>query len=236
MEQINLMKGDARLEELVQSLNDEQFLKDYRHQYDNYHVALFPKMLGKLLVLCGNLVYGRKPSYLKFRSVEIIARVPYYSWSAASFTLMTMFFSSEEKALKYSEVARFSQFAQENETMHVVVVSHLAALEKKAGFIRYSLIPMGFAFFYYWMSYILYFINPKYSYQLNYMFESHAFDQYDKFLKIYEHELKQKPVHSKFLEWYGRYPRSQYDFFLSVRNDEIVHRNNSIEEIKKLKK
>lgn len=68
------------------------------------------------------------------------------------------------------------------------------------------------------------------------MFESHAFDQYQKFLELYGSELKHKKVESKFLDWYGRYPRTQYDFFLSVRNDEIIHRNNSIEEIKKLKK
>lgn len=235
MEELNLIKGDARLEELVKDLNDEKFLKEYKSQYDNYKISFIPKILGKLLVLCGNIIYGKKPSILKFRSVEIIARVPYYSWSAASFTLMTLFFSSEEKALKYSSVARFSQFAQENETMHVVVISHLASLERKAGFIRFSLIPMLFAFFYYWMSYFLYLMNAKYSFQLNYMFESHAFEQYDWFLKLYEHELKQKRCESKFLDWYGRFPRNQYDFFQSVRNDEIVHRNSSIEQIKKLK-
>ena len=234
MGEINLIKGDARLEELVKDLNDEKFLQEYKAVYDNYKVSFLPRILGKLLVFFGNLIYGHKPSILKFRSVEIIARVPYYSWASASFTLMTLFFASEEKALKYSNVARFSQFAQENETMHVVVISYLASLEKKAGFVRFSLIPMAFAFFYFWMSYLLYLINPKYSFQLNYMFESHAFEQYDWFLKLYEHELKQKRCESKFLDWYGRFPRNQYDFFLSVRNDEIIHRNNSIEEINKV--
>lgn len=236
MEQINLVKGDPRLEELVKSLNDEKFLSEYKGVYDNYKINFIPRFVGKTLVFFGNLIYGRKPSILKFRSVEIIARVPYYSWTAASFTMMTLFFASEEKALRFSNVARFAQFAQENETMHVVVISHLASLERKAGFIRFSLIPMIFAFFYYWMSYILYFINPKYSYQVNYMFESHAFEQYNKFLELYGEELKQKRCESQFLDWYGRYPRNQYDFFLSVRNDEIIHRNASIEEIKKLER
>lgn len=235
METIELTKGDKRLEELNQSLNDEQFMVEYKHQYDNYKVSFLPRILGKFLVFSGNLVYGKNPTYLKFRAVEIIARVPYYSWASASYTLMTLFFSNEEKALKYSEVSRFAQFAQENETMHVVVISHLAFTEEKAGFIRHSFIPMWFAFFYFWWSYILYFINPRYSFELNYMFESHAFDQYTKFLKKHGEELKKKTVDSKFLDWYGRYPRNQYDFFLSVRNDEIIHRNNSIEEIKKLK-
>lgn len=233
---MELTKGNQKLEELNKALNDEQFLHDYKTPLDNYEVSLVPKILGNTLVFFGNLVYGRDPNYLKFRSVEIIARVPYYSWVAASFTMMTMFFSNEQKALHYSRVAKFSHFAEENETMHVVVISHLAQSEQKTGIIRHNLIPMLFAFFYYWMSYVLYFINPKYSYQLNYMFENHAFEQYDLFLKKHEHELKNKKIESKFLEWYGRYPRNQYDFFLSVRNDEIIHRNSSIHEISDIKK
>jgi len=43
--------------------------------------------------------------------------------------------------------------------------------------------------------------------------------------------LKSKSIESEFLTWYGRHPRSQYEFFRSVRNDEIVHRNKSIHEI-----
>ncbi|MFM2374198.1 MAG: Alternative oxidase, partial [Candidatus Parcubacteria bacterium] len=88
-----------------------------------------------------------------------------------------------------------------------------------------------FAFFYFWSSYILFLVKPRYSYELNFMFENHAFLQYDRFLEIYGEELKRKHVQSDFLEWYGRHPRNQYEFFLSVRNDEIIHRNTSIHEI-----
>jgi len=233
---MELTKGNSKLEELNVALNDDKFLADYKAQYDNQKIALLPKFLGNVLVFLGNLIYGKDPSYLKFRAVEIIARVPYYSWNSASYTLMTMFFANEKKAMHLSEVSKFSSFSQENETMHVVVISQLTKSEEKAGFIRHSFIPMTFAFFYFWWSYVLYLINPKYSYQLNYMFESHAFDQYDIFIKKHEHELKNKHIHSEFLNWYGRYPRTQYDFFLSVRNDELIHRNYSIVEISKIDK
>ena len=238
---MELTKGDKRLEELNASLNDEQFLQNYKAQYDNYKISFLPKILGLWLVFCGNLIYEKNPSLLKFRAVEIIARVPYYSWVSASFTLMTLFFCNEEKALKYSNVSRFSTFAQENETMHVVVISHLVNQafkngELKVNFISkiflHNFIPMFFAFFYFWWSYVLYLINPRWSYELNFMFENHAFEQYDLFLKQNAESLKHKKVASKFLDWYGRNPRTQYDFFLSVRNDEIIHRNSSITEIK----
>jgi hypothetical protein len=228
---MELTKGNSKFEELIADLNDEKFLEDYKKLYDNYKVSWLPKFLGNILVFCGNLVYGTSPNILKFRSVEIIARVPYFSWTAANFTLMTMFFADEKKALKYSNAAKFAQFSQENETMHVVVISHLASLERRAGIIRFTLIPMFFSFFYYWISYVLYLVNKRYSYELNFMFENHAFEQYDEFIKFHETELKAKKVESEFLSWYGRYPITQYDFFRSVRNDEIVHRNTSIVEI-----
>lgn len=228
---MELERGNTELETLNEQLNDPELLKQYKAPYDNYHVSLFPRLLGKSLVFSGNLVYGKLPSYLKFRAVEVIARVPYHSWSSAAYTLLTLFYSDEEKAMRLSNVARYARLAQDNETMHVVVISHLASTEERAGFIRHTFIPMIFAFFYFWASYCLYLVNPRYSYELNYMFENHAFEQYSRFIDEREEDLKKKLVMSSFLEWYGRHPRSQYEFFRSIRNDEIIHRNTSVKEI-----
>jgi hypothetical protein len=228
---MELRRGDEELELLNQQLNDPHTLEEYKQPLDDYQPALLPRFLGKTLVWCGNVVYGHAPSYLKFRAVEVIARVPYHSWASSAFTLLTLFYSDERKAMRLAEVAKYARLAQDNETMHVVVISHLAQHEERAGLIRHSLIPMFFAFFYFWWSYFLYLINPRYSYELNYMFESHAFEQYDIFLKTRGEELKKKPIQSDFLTWYGRHPRNHYEFFLSVRNDEIIHRNTSIREI-----
>ncbi|MHB0865573.1 MAG: alternative oxidase [Minisyncoccota bacterium] len=217
-------------EKLIESLNDEATLQAYKEPLDGYRPGLLPRLLGGVLVWCGNLVYG-EPSYLKFRAVEVIARVPYHSWSSAAFTLLTLFYADETRALKLSTISRFARFASDNETMHVVVISALARKEQPAGVIRHTLIPMFFAFFYFWMSYLIYLINPRWSFETNYIFEQHAFDQYSLFLKDNEAMLKSKPIESEFLAWYGRHPRSQYEFFQSVRNDEIVHRNQSIHEI-----
>jgi ubiquinol oxidase len=206
-------------------------LAEYKRSLDGYRPALLPRILGGLLVWCGNIVYGDNPSYLKFRAVEVIARVPYQSWASAAFTLMTLFYSSETRALQLSALSRFMHFATDNETMHVVVVSALAKKEQPAGIIRHTLIPVLFSFFYFWMSYLLYLLNPRWSLEMNYLFEQHAFDQYSQFIKDNEAALKSKPIASDFLNWYGRHPRSQYEFFRSVRNDEIIHRNQSIHQI-----
>lgn len=218
-------------EKVVASLNDDAAREAYKAPYDGYRPALLPRLLGGLLISLGNAFYGRMPSYLKFRAVEVIARVPYHSWSSAAFTLLTLFYADERRALRLSTIARFAQHASDNETMHVVVVSALARSYARAGFLRHTLIPMLFAFFYFWASYWLYFLNPRWSLELNYLFESHAFEQYSLFLAQCGDDLKQRPIMSDFLAWYGRNPRSQYEFFESVRNDELVHRNRSIHEI-----
>lgn len=120
--------------------------------------------------------------------------------------------------------------AADNETMHVVVVSQLAKQERRGSFIRHALIPLIFAFFYFWISYVMYLFNPRYSLELNY-FEHHVFEQYDQFVADREEKLRCKPVDSEFLKRYGRDVDNQLEFFRSVRNDELIHRNSSIEEI-----
>ncbi|MFZ2886621.1 MAG: alternative oxidase [Minisyncoccia bacterium] len=228
---MDLVRGDTDLEQLNQQLNDPQMLAEYKKQYDNYKPAALPRILGKSLVWWGNVVYGKKPSYMKFRAIEVIARVPYHSWASAAYTLLTLFYRNEQKAMQLSQIAKYARLAQDNETMHVVVISHLASQHEHAGFFRHTLIPMLFAFIYFWWSYFLYLIKPRYSYELNYMFENHAFEHYSEFLEECGDVLKSRPIQSDFLEWYGRHPRSQYEFFLSVRNDELIHRNTSLKEI-----
>lgn len=225
---------ETDLEKLCDELNDSELLDQYKEPYDAYKPSFLPRILGAFLVWSGNVIYGKEPSYLKFRAVEVIARVPYQSWAAAAYTLLTLFYTDEDRACRLADLTTFARCAQDNETMHVVVISHLTAQETSSGFFRHTLIPLVFSFFYFWVSYVLYFIRSKYSYELNYIFEQHAFEQYDRFLELYKEELMHKPITSTFLERYGRNPRSQYEFFQSVRNDELIHRNTSIKKIQTL--
>ncbi len=225
--------SDPATEALNEKLNNPEVLAEYKKTHDGYRVHWLPGFLGNVLVGAGNLVYGGKPSYLKFRAVEVIARVPYHSWESAAFTFLTLFYMNEAKAMKLSKVAWLARMASDNETMHVVVISALAKEEQKLNGFVHTFIPMVFAFFYFWASYWLYILNPKYSFELNYLFEQHAFDQYSEFLEKNEEALKAKKMESAYLIWYGRPAKNQYDFFRSVRNDELIHRNRSIDEIEK---
>jgi hypothetical protein len=220
---MNTMQHEA----LLKTLEDSGQLEEYKKSYDDYQVGLIPRILGSVLVTCGNLVYGHDPSYGKFKAVEVIARIPYQSWEVASYTLLTLCYSNEQKAIELSKVSRFSRISQDNETMHVVVLSQLAKKYGENGLIRHTLIPLLFSFGYAVASFVLYLFSPKSALQLNYLFEDHAFSQYSLFVERYAEELKQKPVMIDFLEFYGRHVKSEYELFVSIKNDEIIHRNMS---------
>jgi hypothetical protein len=219
-------------EALVKALNDPELRAAYAAPYDHYKAGLVPNILGWILVTMGNTFYGHKPSYAKFKAVEVIARIPYQSWEAATYTLLTAFYSNEKYAIKLCNMSAFSRFAQDNETMHVVVISSIVRKIKKGqGFFRHTLVPLLFSFFYYWVVYLVYVFSHKAALELNYLFESHAYSQYSKFLELEGDKLKQRPVNSEFLEFYGRHCLSEYELFESIRNDELIHRNRSIREI-----
>ena len=111
--------------------------------------------------------------------------------------------------------------------MHVVVLSQLAQKYGEDSLIRHTFIPLAFSFFYFAASFVLYLFSPRSALELNYLFESHAFEQYSRFLELRGEELKRKPVMLDFLEFYGRHVKSEYELFQSIRADEIIHRNVS---------
>ncbi len=136
--------------------------------------------------------------------------------------------------MKLMSLSNFARLSEDNETMHVVVISHIAKKECEGSFIFGTLMPLLFAFGYFWVAYWLYLINHRYALELNYLFESHAHSQYEWFLKENEAKLKGKNIESEYLKWYGRTPANQYEFFESVRNDELIHRTTSVEKIRDL--
>ncbi len=198
--------------------------------YANAHVALVPRLLAWALFFAGDLCYGKAPSYKKFRAIEMIARIPYQTWEMYAYMVQTAYFSNEARAMALAEHSAFSRLAQDNETMHVVVISQLfqEAGEYKGKF--YTVwIPLLLSVSYFFACAILHVLNKRWTYELNFLFETHAFLHYGEFLDQNEEMLKSKPVHSEFLSFYGRHVENQYEFFSLVRNDELLHRNHSME-------
>ncbi len=218
-------------EALAKHLNDPKLRAEYAAKYDNYKPSLIPRILGWLLVTSGNLVYGFRPSYEKLKAVEVIARIPYQSWEVAAYTLLTSFYGDEARAIKLAKTSAFSRSAQDNETMHVVVITQITKKLKCTGFIRHTLIPLVFAFFYFCAVFLLYLFSRKAALELNFLFESHAYEQYSKFIELHEARLRDTPIISDFLHFYGRECRTEFEFFSLVRNDELIHRNRSIREL-----
>lgn len=226
---------NAEHELLAKKLEDPETLRAYKEEGDNYQVSRIAKVLGNLLVFFGNFFYGKKPTYQKFKAIEVIARIPYQSWEVASYVFLSAFHGNEKKAIELAKTSTFSRMAQDNETMHVVVISHIVQREHGASFVMHTFIPVLFSLFYFWAIFILYFVSPRRALELNYLFEDHAFHQYDQFLIEQCEVLKQKPITSEFLDFYGRHVRNEYELFLSIRNDELVHRNSSMHYAKILK-
>lgn len=215
-------------EALVQKLRDSDALQAYTAECDGYNTGWVASALGALLVGAGALVYGRKPSYEKFKAVEVIARIPYQSWESVAYTYLTAFYGDEHYAMRLSRVLPFARHAQDNETMHVVVLTQLVRTYGRNSLIRHTLIPLLFSFFYYWTIWLLSLINRRIAFELNYLFESHAFAQYTQFLAEHEEVLKSRPVTSDYLKFYGREVANEYELFRSIQLDEIIHRNQSI--------
>ena len=88
---MELVRGNEELELLNQELNDPERLRAYAAVYWQYRPAFLPRLFGGLMVRSGNFLYGREPSYLKFRAVEGIARVPSPSGASAECTRGTFF-------------------------------------------------------------------------------------------------------------------------------------------------
>lgn len=219
-------------EELLKKFKNQKELDHYKRKYDYYNAGFFPKIIAKILFGTVDMFYGKNPTIQKFKVIEVVARVPYQTWEFVNYLLTTNFYTNEDKVIKYAERADFGKFAQDNETMHVVVISQICKKEKLGNFLFHTFLPIILAYIYFLISTILYMFSTKSSYELNYLFENHAYSQYDKLIKNESHLLVDKKVHSKYLKFYGRQCENQLELFESIKNDEIIHRNRSIEEMK----
>ncbi len=218
-------------EALLQQLQDGNKLKIYKEAYDGLPTGFFPRFFARILFGSMDLVYGKKPHLAKFKVLEVIARVPYQSWEFVNYLITTHFYMNEHKAIECALRGDEGKFAQDNETMHVVVISQICKQEKVGNWVMHTLAPVLVSYVYFMISTLLYFFDRRHSYQLNYLFENHAYNEYEKFIREHSETLKQKPARCAFLDFYGRECANQLELFESIKNDEIIHRNESAVEM-----
>ncbi|MBU6310348.1 hypothetical protein KGO06_00200 [Patescibacteria group bacterium] len=216
-------------EQLVAELRDPTALAAFCAACDSYRPHRISRILAGFLINAGNVIYGARPSYGKFKALEVIARIPYQSWEAVAYTLLTVFYSDEHRAIRLSRIIPFARHAQDNETMHVVVLSALARRHGARGFIRFTAVPLVFSFAYYWAIWVLSIFDKHIAFEINFLFESHAYEQYRAFIDEHALALRGRPVESAYLRFYGRTVQDELELFESIALDEVIHRNASVD-------
>lgn len=223
--QSTVYEGKEDFEKRVRALQVNKNRKAAEAEADLSSIGIVPRIVAKMLFFVFGVLYGHKPSALKFKAIEVLARVPYQSWETLVFVVLTVFFSNEQLAIRLGKIGRFAAIAQENETMHVVVISHLARPD--SDLIRGVLIPAISAFFYYWFCLIFGALSKTWALGLNVLFEDHAYHQYQAYIDAHSVELSDRHCSCDYLAFYGREPKDLKEFFELVRNDELIHRNVS---------
>lgn len=187
--------------------------------------------LARVLFITMNLFYGKKRTFSKFKVLEVIARVPYQSWEHVSYVAMTHTYKKPDFARRIFEFVIESRKQQDNEQWHLFILEEITQNQKiKENFIFYRLIPQVIAFTYYHISWILYVIQPRWSYKLNVDFEDHAEHEYMEFVKT-NPQFEEEKYESQFEIDYGKY-ENLADLLRRIGLDEREHKEESLARIK----
>jgi len=184
-------------------------------------------ILARMLFLGMDVFYGRKRTLSKFKVLEVIARVPYQSWEHVAYVAMTHTHREPNFARRIFDFISEARRQQDNEQWHLLILVEMIDQQgRKEGFLRFRLLPQLIAFFYYHVSWLLYVIKPRLSYQLNAHFEDHAEHEYMEFVRD-NADLDEVPFESAFEKDYGSFV-SQGDLFRRIGLDEREHKEDSL--------
>ncbi|OVA01122.1 Alternative oxidase [Macleaya cordata] len=177
--------------------------------------------------------FYRDRHYARFFVLETIARVPYFAFMSVLHLYESFGWWRRADYLKV-------HFAESWNEMH-----HLLIMEELGGnswwFDRF--LAQHIAVFYYFMIVFMYAISPRMAYHFSECVEMHAFETYDKFIKLQGDELKKLPAPEVAVKYYtegdlylfdefqtARPPNSRrpkienlHDVFLNIRDDEAEH-------------
>jgi ubiquinol oxidase len=180
---------------------------------------------ASVLFITMDVVYGRARTLEKFRVLELVARVPYQAWENVGYVAMTHTARRPGFARRVFDQVRVNRWEQDNEQWHLLVIEELTAGSPGLGWLRRQAIPQVLAAVYYQVSWLLYVLNPAWSYRLNADFEDHAEHEYA--LAVNEHlDWETQPFTSEFEDDFGSYA-SLADVFRQIGYDERLHKEQS---------
>lgn len=179
------------------------------------------------LFLTLDLVYGRPRTMAKFKVLEIVARVPYQTWEHVAYIAVTHLHQSTGIVRRIQNRIVEARSQQDNELWHLLILQELIVREgARESQLKFFWLPQLIAFGYYQFSWLLYVVNPKWSYRLNADFEDHAEHEYMQWVAE-NPEWETAPFDSDFEEEYGAFD-SMADLFRQIGHDERVHKLESI--------
>jgi hypothetical protein len=173
-----------------------------------------------------DVVYGKALTLRKFKVLELIARVPYMAWEQVAFIAITHVHTRTAMARRIQERVATARGQQDNEMYHLLIIEELIARSgQPQPQIKFFWLPQAIAFVYYQLSWLLFVMNPKWSYRLNADFEDHAEHEY--MTMVAEHpDWERVPFDSAFADDFGHFD-SLADVFRQIAHDERVHKLES---------
>jgi demethoxyubiquinone hydroxylase (CLK1/Coq7/Cat5 family) len=200
-------------------IEQQRTLASPRRRYGLAARALFALM---------DLVYGKERTLEKFKVLEIVARVPYQSWEVVSYIAITHMYPDRGFAREMFDRVKLAREAQDNEQYHLLILEDILQQRgKRASWVKRRLLPQLIAIPYYYTTWLMTALRPRWAFALNADFEDHAEHEYMAF--VAEHpEFDETPVSSVFLEDYGEFA-TLGDLLRQIGLDERHHKEDSLD-------
>jgi len=196
-------------------------------------------LILKSMYLMMDILYGFKRTLPKFMIIEVLARFPYWAWENGGYKIITKSHTRSRWAKRVeSNMALFlidlGRESQDNEQWHLMLIQDI--MKQKGlhlGWFKKVFLPRIMAGTYYYLTRIMWWMNPAWSFRMNAAFESHAEHEYMKL--VLEHpEWEDEPVESEYFEFYPK-QKSMADLFRRIGLDERDHMYHSLEGVDRWK-
>lgn len=213
---------------MSESLSSSELKKEQQKTLDSKRMKT--GIPAKILFSLMDLIYGKKATLSKFLVLEIVARMPYVAWEQVSYVAITHTHSTPKFARKIHGEVIDAREQQDNELWHLLIIEELTQKKgKRHGLIRVRVLPQVLAYIYYHISWLLFVMKPRLSYQLNAEFEDHAEHEYMQY--VVDHpEVDDEKWESTFQKDYGNF-ETVGDLLRNIGLDERHHKQKSLDQI-----